>query len=300
MSGNLDAIADAAGRFAILAMDQRGTLRRMLASAGQPAADDDLSTFKVQVVSQLSPLASAVLLDAEYGAQPVLQSGALARGVGLLVSSERSPGQAWQGEPRAHFDPSRGPQFVAAAGGVALKFLVRWTPDRPVVAGEPDLAGEAIAAVRDAIAACRSAGMPAVIEPLVVFPGRTGEVPPATRQQLIVRSAELMAQLSPDLLKLEWPGSGAGCSKLTAACGAVPWTLLSAGVAFDPFVEQVRAAMDAGATGFIAGRAIWGEAVRLTPDERVRFLRETAAPRLSILRQAIAGRGRSWQEVAAA
>jgi tagatose-1,6-bisphosphate aldolase len=56
--------------------------------------------------------------------------------------------------------------------------------------------------------------------------------------------------------------------------------LLSAGVAFDDFVERVRTALAAGARGFIAGRAIWGEAVTLVGPERVEFLREVARPRL--------------------
>jgi tagatose 1,6-diphosphate aldolase/sulfofructosephosphate aldolase len=52
--------------------------------------------------------------------------------------------------------------------------------------------------------------------------------------------------------------------------------------------------------GFIAGRAIWGEAVSLEGEERVSFLRETAVPRLAALRDALSRDGRSWREVAGA
>jgi len=114
----------------------------------------------------------------------------------------------------------------------------------------------------------------------------------------VIRSAEVLAELGPDLLKLEWPGDADGCAQLTKVCGNVPWALLSAGVAYQQFVDRVLVAMDAGATGYIAGRAFWGEAVELTGAERRRFLRTTGVDRMTALNAAVAGRGRSWREVA--
>jgi len=295
MSFSLDQIADDTGRFAILAMDQRGTLRKMLDKAGQPSADADLSAFKVDVIGALSPVASGVLTDVEYGVAAVRGAGALAPGVGLLIASEWSPQPEYNGEVRNEFDPARGPQFVATNGGAALKFLVRWRPDRPARAGEPDLAGETIDAVRAVVEACRAYGMPSVIEPLVTRqPGQD----PAETKRLVIRSAEVLAELGPNLLKLEWPGDADGCAQLTKVCGNVPWALLSAGVAYQQFVDRVLVAMDAGATGYIAGRAFWGEAVELTGAERRRFLRTTGVDRMTALNAAVAGRGRSWREVA--
>ena len=297
MPFTLDDIANDAGTFAILAMDQRGTLRKMLEQAGQPSADHDLSGFKIDVISALSPYASAVLTDVEHGVAAVRDSGALAPDVGLLISSERSPQPTWNGEQRTEFSPDRGPQWVAANGGVALKFLTRWRPDRPAGEGEPDLAEEAIDAVAAVVEACRAFGMPAVIEPLVTkVPGE--QLSPEQQHELVIRSAELLADLGPDLLKLEWPGDAEGCDRLTKVCGNVPWALLSAGVGYEQFVGRVVMAMDAGATGFIAGRAIWGEAAELTGETRRDFLRTTAVERMQGLVATIAGHGPSWREVA--
>jgi tagatose 1,6-diphosphate aldolase/sulfofructosephosphate aldolase len=277
----LTAIADASGGLAILAMDQRGTLRSMLRDAGRPDGDDELRSFKVDVVRALSPLATGVLLDAEYGVEAVRAAGALAPGTGLLVAAEVSPAPSYQGEPRAAYDPARGPAWVRGLGGSALKFLVRWRPDRPVTGGGPDLAAEAVDAVRAVVADCRAAGLPSVVEPLVQrLPGESLDA--AAKEALVVESARRLARLRPDLLKLEWPGA-AGCSQITAALAGVPWALLSAGVAFDEFAERVAVAVAAGARGFIAGRAIWGEAVRLDGAERVAFLDEVARPRLARL-----------------
>jgi len=295
MPPTLDQIAGEPGTFAILAMDQRGTLRRMLDKAGQPSADHDLSDFKVDVIGALSPLASGVLTDVEYGAGPVRSAGALDPRAGLLIASERSPQPTWRGEHRTEYrGGERGPAFVAANGGAALKFLVRWRPDRPAGAGEPDLAGEALDAVRAVVADCRAYGLPSVIEPLVtVHPDESADA----RRRLVIRSAELLAALDPDLLKLEWPGDADGCREVSKVCGRVPWALLSAGVAYEEFVERVLTAMDAGASGYIAGRAFWGEAAGLAGDDRRRFLRTTAVDRMTALNAAIEGHGRGWREV---
>jgi tagatose-1,6-bisphosphate aldolase len=274
---SLDAIADPTGRFAILAVDQRASLRSMLDRAGQPSTDVDLAAVKVDIVRALARHASAVLLDAEYGTAAMRA----AAGVSLLIASERSPdhaaGERSPGPAEVTYDPDRGPGYVTAHGGVALKFLLRWDPARP---------GGALDAVRAVVADCRAAGMPAVIEPLVPDPSA------------VARSAELLAAIEPDLLKLQWPGNAAGCRTLTGVCGRVPWALLSAGVAYRSFVDQVLAAVDAGACGYIGGRAFWGEAVALPGQARRGYLERTGAQRMSELNASLAGRGRSWREVA--
>jgi tagatose-1,6-bisphosphate aldolase len=299
MGGRLDAIADARGRFAVLAMDQRQTLRRMLDGAGRPSEDADLSAFKVDVVGALAPLSTGVLIDTDYGLGPVRASGGLPHGIGLLIAVEPPIKSAWQGEPRTVLDPARDATFVAHQGGQAAKFLVNWRPDRPAAAGEPDLAAEALAAVSTLIEDCRRVGIPSVIEPIVV--GLPGEPPLSADQkkELVILSASRMAALGPDLLKLEWPGDAEGCARISDALGALPWALLSAGVAYDAFVDRVRTALDNGASGFIAGRAIWGEAVGLVGPARVEFLRETAVPRLAGLTQLLADHARSTQAAAA-
>jgi tagatose 1,6-diphosphate aldolase/sulfofructosephosphate aldolase len=281
MDLTLDRIAGPDGIFAILAMDQRGTLRGMLDKAGQPSGDAALSAFKVDVIGALSPHASGVLTDVEYGVAPVRAAGALDARAGLIVASERSP------QPRTEYDAAgRGPGFVVDHDGVALKFLVRWRPG----VDAPDLD-----VIRRVVEDCRAQGLPSVIEPLIK-PAPDDDAPAGHR--MVIRSAELLAELRPDLLKLEWPGDAAGCAEVTDVCGTVPWTLLSAGVAYDAFVERTLIALDAGASGYIAGRAFWGEAVALTGAQRRAFLYGVAAKRMTDLNTAIAGHGRPWREVA--
>ena len=295
---SLDAIANREGRIAVLAMDQRATLRRMLDGAGKPSSDTDLSAFKVDVVRALAPLSSGVLLDADFGVGPVRAAGGLPEDVGLLVAAEPVEKAKWNDEIRTTVDPGRGPGYVLDHGGDALKFLVQWRPGRPAAPGEPDLAEEALSATASVIAECAEAGVPSVIEPLIAR--LPGEAPftPETAGPIVIESAAQMAALRPDLLKLEWPGSADGCRTVTEALGDVPWALLSAGVGIDEFLDRVEIALEAGAVGFIAGRAIWGEAVTLVREERVSFLHETAVPRLAALCEVLARHGRSWRDVA--
>ena len=295
---SLDALADAGGRLAVLAIDQRATLRRMLDAAGMPSSDAHLSEFKVDVVRALAPLSTGVLLDPDFGVGPVRAAAALPADVGLLVAAEPPQKARWNDEIRTTVDPERDARYVLDLGGDAVKFLVQWRPDRPAAPGEPDLAQEALAAARSVIADCADAGVPSVIEPLIAR--LPGEPPftPETAAPIVIESATQMAALGPDLLKLEWPGGSEGCRAVTEALGPVPWALLSAGVEFDEFVERVGVALDAGAVGFIAGRAIWGDAVALGGTERLAFLEEVAAPRLAALRGVLDGHGRSWRDVA--
>ena len=294
----LNALADTDGRFAVLAMDQRGTLRRMLTKAGKPSEEADLRAFKVDVVAALSPVSTGVLIDPEYGVPAVREAGALAEGCGLLVAAEPATKQMHGEEYRTAVDPARDAAWVRGLHGDGLKVLVYWDPFREPAPGDLDLAAETMTVVAQIVADCRAHGVPSIIEPLVQF--APGSAPPDAEQRFaaVVRSAERLATLGPDLLKLEWPGAP-GCAAVTEALGTVPWTLLSAGVEYPAFVERVATALDAGASGFIAGRAIWGEAVTLDGDARRAFLGDVAVSRLQGLVDLLAGRGRSWQDVAA-
>jgi len=55
-------------------MDQRNTLRRMLSAENRPTDPDTIRSFKVDVVEALSPAASGVLLDPEFGV-PAVRTG---------------------------------------------------------------------------------------------------------------------------------------------------------------------------------------------------------------------------------
>ena len=83
-------IASDDGVFAIIAMDQRNTLRRMFQAVDLDASEDDLRTVKADVARALTPAASGMLLDPTYGVPAVTEARALAPGCGMLIAAEPS------------------------------------------------------------------------------------------------------------------------------------------------------------------------------------------------------------------
>ena len=292
---SLDAIASPNGTFAVVAMDQRNTLRRMYAAVGiDDPAVDELTAIKADVVEALAPAASAFLLDPTFGV-PALDQVDSSAGFGVLVAAEPESRLSWQGEPRASLDPGQDAAWVRAQGGSALKFLIQVRADRPAVPGEPDLTAEALDVISQVVADCREAGVPSVIENLI-YPLPGEDLTPERRADAIIEAARALDDLGPDLLKLEYPGDPASCRRLADAIRS-PWAVLSAGVDFDVFTDVLRVSCDeGGASGFIAGRAVWKDAVGMAPEERRAHLAGEGLRRLEGCVAAIDGRARPWRE----
>jgi tagatose 1,6-diphosphate aldolase/sulfofructosephosphate aldolase len=295
---SLDDIAAEGGTFAIVAMDQRNTLRRMFTAVGREGTDDQLREAKADVARALTPLASGLLSDPTYGVPAVTGTGALAETCGLLVAAEPAERRSFNSEPRTHRDPALNAQWVLDQGGDAVKFFVQLRADRPAPGpGEPDLVIEGLAAVQEVIDDCRAIGVPAVIENLVYsLPGR--ELAGREREDAIIEAARALNELDIDLLKLEYPGSASGCRRLAEILDR-PWAVLSAGVPFAEFSQVMRTSFDeGGASGFIAGRSVWREAVALDGQERAEFLTTVARPRLEELTTIAANYAQPWHKVA--
>lgn len=291
----LSSIADDSGTFAIIAFDQRNTLRRMFGAVGVEATDQDMREVKVEVTRALTPDATGILLDPQLGVGAVMDAGALDSSCGLLIAAEPTDRGDFEGEPRSYRIPEQDAAWVKSMGGHAVKVLVMMNPQRDVRPGEPDITAETVELVKAIVDDCRAQRIPSVVENLIFAPRGVDKLSPEQRERAIVSSAELLTATTPDLLKLEYPGSAAGCRRLADVL-TVPWAVLSAGVDFDVFEEVIKVSCDdGGVSGFIAGRSVWKEAVGMNSTERVYFLKDTARPRLLKLREAIAGRATPWQ-----
>lgn len=294
----LSAISRDDGTFAIVAMDQRNTLKRMYAAAGiSDPTLEELTEIKADTVQALRGSGSGFLLDPTFGIPALAELPADGPRFGVLVAAEPSDRGHVNGEPRTHRDPALNAEWVHRQGGDAVKFLVQLRADRKAAPGEPDTAAEVLDVVRQVVDDCRQVGIPSVIENLI-FP-LAGEEPatPAQKADRIIEAAVALADLKPDLIKLEYPGDAASCRRLSESID-VPWAVLSAGVGFDEFAEAVRVACDDGGTsGFIAGRSIWKEAVGMSRPERQAFLADEGRRRLDNLVAVINGRARPYTEV---
>ncbi len=294
----LSDIATPGGVFAIIAMDQRNTLRRMFSAVGIDATDDDMVTAKTDVARALTPFASGILFDPTYGVPAVTGTGALADTCGLLVASEPAERGKLGVEPVTRRDPDLDSRWVLAQGGDANKFFAQLRADRPAPrASEPDLVAQCLQAVRDVVSDCQDVGIPSVIENLV-YPFEGEDLSGRRREDAVIEAARALNEIDCDLLKLEYPGSPEGCRRLAEVLDR-PWAVLSAGVPFDDFTRVLQIAFDeGGASGFIAGRSVWREALPLSGNDRQRFLADVARPRLERLTAVATDRARPYTELA--
>jgi tagatose-1,6-bisphosphate aldolase len=296
----LSAIATNQDTFAIVAMDQRNTLKRMYHAVG--IADptlEELTEIKADTVQALRGTASAFLLDPTFGVPALAELPQDGPAIGVLVAAEPSERGNVSGEPRTHRDPALSATWVRNQGGHAVKFLVQLRADRKPGPDGIDTTAEVVDVVRQVVADCREVGIPSVIENLI-FPLHGEEkATPAQRADRIIEAAIMLDDLKPDLIKLEYPGDAASCKRLADSL-TIPWAVLSAGVEFDEFASALRIACDAGGTsGFIAGRSIWKETVGMERSARQAYLADEGKRRLDNLVQVIDGRARPYTEVTA-
>jgi tagatose 1,6-diphosphate aldolase len=281
----LDAISGADGIVVGTAVDHRDSLRLALErkGLGAPTAAE-LSGLKLRIARALAPASTLVLLDAETSAAQALAAGAIPGTVALGVPLEAQGYGEVAEAPRTTFLPGWSPQQAARLGASACKLLLPYRPDLSEQAAAQD------AVVEEAVAGCRAASVALVLEPIVY-----GE--PEEFAELVVAAAARLAPLGPDVLKLQYPGSLAGCRAVDDACGSeVPWVLLGGGAEPDVLEVQVADACAAGASGFVVGRTLWDSALVADERESVETLQAVSVPLLERLAALARATGRPWRE----
>lgn len=277
----LQSLQTAHGGYAMLALDQRESLRGMFANSpsGKAGSDADLREFKLASTRLLTPFASGVLLDRLY-ALDQKSLDALDPGCGLIVAVDeliQKPGQPVTG---TRLDTAANAAFLIEVKADALKFLVIWRSEKEQ--GERE---ELISAVLSCAAEARVASL---IEAVVVPEQGSRWADYSEKNDAILRAAQEMAAYPMDLYKAQVPGyqpgnvSGvASAARELDALVPVPWVVLSNGVDIDDFSDAVGESCRGGASGFLAGRAIWSDVVGSMPLDDT--LGRVARPRLESL-----------------
>jgi sulfofructosephosphate aldolase len=294
MTETLEAIARPSGGLAMVAMDQRESLRTMfdLAGAGRPA-DDVLVRFKLDVARTLGPLASGFLIDRHYGFEAVRDGGLLPESTGLILAADAlTQAEGGPVEETGLDQVVLAPDFELK-GVCALKLLIIWRRDAQ--------RERRVQLAMDFIAAARERGVLSVLEPVVRATSAELEAGTWDADEAIREAARELSPLGPSLYKVQVPLAGRGePSEQQAASVALgdaitgPWVVLSQGVERDAFLPAVRAACRAGASGFLAGRALWSDVVGL-PDVPSQ-LRQRSVPRLERLIEVVDREARPWQQ----
>jgi sulfofructosephosphate aldolase len=285
----LDALARESGTFLMVAMDQRESLRTMLAPHHADADDARMIRFKLAVARELGPYASGLLIDRHYAYDEIVAERILPPSCGLILAVdalEQPPGGIVED---TELDEKAGNAIREPV--VALKLLVIWRDDAR--------RARRVETSRRFVELARSYGLLSVLEPVVRGPEGFD------REASIVEAAGELSTLGCDLYKCEVPTHGAGepaeiteWSRRIDAAVPCPWVVLSQGVEPERYPAAVEAACKGGASGMLAGRAVW--TATLAADDPTELLREHSVPRLQQLGAIVDEHGRPWREKVAA
>ncbi|MGM0174917.1 tagatose-bisphosphate aldolase [Enterococcus sp. DIV0800] len=272
----LERMTNQAGIIGALAIDQRGALKKMIGQYKE-ATTDDVVKFKELVSQQLTPYASAILLDPEYGLPAAEVRN---EECGLLLAYEKTGYDATT--------PGRLPDVLNTwsvrrlkeSGADACKFLLYYDVD------ESEEINEQKRAYMERIGSeCTAEDIPFFLE-IVTYAADIADTSSLEYAKVKPRKViEAMREFSKeryqvDVLKVEVPvnmnfvegyGQEACYSQAEAAtyfneqseATNLPFIFLSAGVSAELFQETLRFAQKSGSTfnGVLCGRATWANGV---------------------------------------
>ena len=288
-----------AGFIGVLAIDHQDALKRALDPQNPlHVAADALTQFKLDIAAYLKDDATGVLLDPVYGAAQAICAGTLA-GTGLLVELEKADYQMDPLPLDVEIDAQWSVNRIKKMGGDGAKLFFYYNPFNAEHAARQE------EIVRRVVADCARYDLPLYAEPIVY---QTDTLRP--KRELVIESARRIAALDADVLKLEFPVDAAAepdeavwveaCEALSGSIDR-PWAVLSAGVSFAVFARQVEIACRAGASGFIVGRAVWGDAASIDERKaRIAWLKTEGRRRMRLLSSLTALHGRPWHAYYAA
>lgn len=315
----LEKMSDKNGVIAALAIDQRGSLKKMLAAAAnKPANEEDIVEFKKAISSELTPYASAILLDPEYG---LPASKVRADGSGLLVSYEKTGYDATE--------PGRLPDLISVwsvrrlkeAGADSIKFLLYIDPDE-----DKSIIDQKEAFVERVGDECVAEDIPFFVE-LVTYDDSIGDVKSAEYAKVKPHKViEAMKEFSKpqyhiDVLKVEVPinldyvegfngdnpvvytkDEAIKYFKEQSDATKLPYIFLSAGVSAQAFRDELHLAKDADAkfNGVLCGRATWKGAIepfaKNGEEAGKKWMNDQGKKNIEELNKVLAETATSWKE----
>ena len=286
----MKALSNDHGVIAAAAMDQRGSLQKSLASArgvdSKQITTQMMSEFKTVVTKVLTPHASAILLDPEYGLEA---AAARSKNAGLLLAYELSGYDNTQPGRLPDLLPHVSVKRIVDWGADAVKILIYYTPFE-----EKSINDVKHAFIERIGAECETYEIPFFLE-FVGYDPKGGDEKglefAKAKPQLVKGSmAEFSKpQYKVDVLKVEVPVNaefveGSGVYKgqkaysreealkhfrEAASIATKPFIYLSAGVSNAQFTESLKMASEAGTdySGVLCGRATWKEGMPIYAKE---------------------------------
>lgn len=294
---NFKALSNKAGVIAAAAMDQRGSLQKAIASgkgiSTSQVTPEMMSEFKVAVSKVLTPHASAILLDPEYG---LPAAKARSSNAGLLLAYEESGYDNTKPGRLPDLLPHVSAKRIVDWGANAVKILIYYTPfDDSQVNDIKHAFIERIGAE------CEDNQIPFFLE-FVGYDPKGGDEKgfefAKQKPQVVIKSMEEFSkpQYKVDVLKVEVPVNanfveGSKVFKGQKAysrqealdyfrrasdVAKKPFIYLSAGVSNEQFVESLNMAGEAGTdySGVLCGRATWKDGMPIYAKQGVKALED--------------------------
>ncbi len=286
-----------AGIIAAAAMDQRGSLQKSISAAKgidqKQVTPEMMSEFKTAVVKVLTPHASAILLDPEYGLDA---SQARAANAGLLLAYEASGYDNTQPGRLPDLLPHVSVKRIVDWGADAVKILIYYSPF-----DEKSVNDIKHAFIERIGAECESYEIPFFLE-FIGYDPKGGDEKgiefAKLKPQVVIGSMQEFSkpQYKVDVLKVEVPinanfveGSSVykgqkaqsrqealDLFRKAADVASKPFIYLSAGVSNAQFVEELKMAAEAGTdySGVLCGRATWKDAIPVYAKQGVQALED--------------------------
>ena len=313
---SLRRLADADGRFTMIAVDQRPGVEALIRSKQAPGMSEwqAIGRLKQVLIEELSPHASAMLVDPQYALPYAARSLDPRRG--LLVTLEQFASEEGPGGRKTLAYPGWSVADIKRLGADGVKLMLWYRPD-----AAKDVLAHQQALVEQVGRACREHDIAFLLEPLVYPLGGSGSgdtyhEDPGKRPEMVVETVREFRQerYGIDIFKLETPVTAAtipdpddGSPEAAETQHLYktldnlldrPWVMLSAGAGMEPFRRILTYAFRAGASGYLAGRAIWWPATAAYPDWdgfRAR-VREQGVPYVKLVQALLRAHGRPWWE----
>ncbi|WP_368906911.1 tagatose-bisphosphate aldolase [Bacillus wiedmannii] len=275
----LKRLSDENGIIGALAIDQRGSLKKMIVAGSENnVGDEGIIRFKELVSEELTPYATSILLDPEYGlpAAKVRHSDA-----GLLVAYEKTGYDATTKGRLPDLLPEWSVRRLKEAGADAVKFLLYYDVD------EDEKINDYKHVYMERVGSeCAVEDIPFFLE-IVTYDAKNDDVKSMEYAKVKPHKViEAMREFSKpqykvDVLKVEVPvdmqfvegyaeGETAYSKEKAAAyfkeqseATDLPFIFLSAGVSAELFQETLTFAKKSGSTfnGVLCGRATWKNGV---------------------------------------
>lgn len=315
---HLENLSTKDGVISALAIDQRGSLKKMLAdAANKPADETTIVDFKKAVSSELTPYASSILTDPEYGLPATKVRD---KNCGLLLSYEKTGYDTTE--------PGRMPDLIANQsglrikneGGDAIKFLLYYDPDE----GQ-EIKDKKKAFVERVGAEAKANELPFFLELLTydskIEDTKSAEFAKVKANKVLQAMKEFSApQYDVTVLKVEIPFNlkfvegfngnnevvytqeqAKDLLKQQSDITDLPFIFLSAGVTSEEFIAEIKMAEEAGAdfNGVLCGRATWKPAIKPFAGESEaagrKWLSTKGKENIENLNQALKG-AKSWRD----